>query len=132
MPSFVPPTINEVPQVDPLQGPWVWPGGPVEHRLFAHYGARARGQTFLLMSDNTVINLGTFPSQTTNPDPTSGNGDVFTEQGLGGSYYGPALLPGGTGGSPSISRVFLGGGVYPLSAAEVTALTAAGYGGNIV
>src|SRR5260370_36409774 len=130
MATFQPPTLAEVPRViEQDRAPW--PRGPIHYRLFAHYAQLNRGQTLLLMSDGTVVNAGTFTPQTINYDVSQGNGDVWTEQGLAGLYYGPGILKGGTDGNPDIVRVFTGGHVFYINDAEVALLTAAGYADGI-
>lgn len=140
MAKFSPPTTDEVPTVDvtDYRNSIPWPNSPVEFRLFGHFvnGARARGRTLLLLTDDSVVDLGTFPGQNQNFDPSLGNGDVFTEQGLGSYMYQDLSVAGfdkGQGPSPNgtIKRVFLGGHIYDISPAEVTALTNAGYGSGI-
>ena len=141
MSTFTPPAVLEVPTVDVTdpKNYIPWPGSPVAFRLFGHYsqGVRNRGKTLLLLTDGTVTDLGTFPGANVNVDVTQGNGDVFTEQGLGALSYlslGDAIgIDKGAGPSPAgtIARVFLGGHIYTINATEVAQLTAAGYASGI-
>lgn len=119
MPTFQPPTVDDVPPVLAHQAA-PWPRGPIEYRLFAHFKQRARGRTLILLKTGCVVE-GPFdwPPQLVNTDPSEGNGDVFTEQGLAGIPY------------TQIDQVFMGGHIYEISDAQATCLTTAGYGAGI-
>lgn len=115
MPTFQPPSIDDVPPV--LDGPYPWPTGPIEYRLFSHYKSRARGRTLILTNDGVVHGPYDWPVQMVSQDNSQFS--VFQEQGLQEIPY------------TNIARVFLGGHIHDINAAEAAILTAAGYGAGI-
>lgn len=115
MPTFQPPTIDDVPPVTGERHPW--PTGPAEYRLFSHYKNRARGRTLILKTDGTVAGPFDWPTQLVYNENTPASS--FVTQGL-------AEIP-----NSAIARVFTGGHIHYVSAAEAALLTAAGYGSGI-
>lgn len=111
MPTFQPPTVDDVPPVVGDVPPFPF-GGP-QVRLFGHFKSRARGRTVLLFKNGTCTVLD-WPTQTVNSDPTQGDGDVWTEEGIGGYLY------------SDIARVFTGGHIHYVTDAEAAALAACG------
>lgn len=116
MPTFQPPTIDDVPPVLG-DGPYIWPTGPVEWRFFSHMKNRARGRTIILKTDGTCVGPLDWPSQMVSQDNSVFS--VFVEQGLAEIPY------------TEIARVFLGGHIHVISDAEATQLTACGFGSGI-
>lgn len=114
MPTFVAPTVDDVPPV--LKRVPGFPQGDPQTRLFAHYKSRARGRTLLWLVGDTFV-LVDWPAQLVPVDPSEG--DPFTESGIAGYEY------------VDIYRVFMGGHIYEITSAEATILTAAGYGSGI-
>ncbi len=108
-PTFQPPTVDDVPPV--LDGPYPWPTGPVEYRLFSHYKNRARGRTVILKKDGTCITCDN-PVQMVSQD--NDQVSVFLEQGLQEIPY------------TDIARVFLGGHIYYVTDDEAAQLAECG------
>lgn len=113
--TFEPPVIDDVPRV--LDGPYPWPEGPVEYRLFGHYKNFARGRTLILKTDGTVVGPIDNPVQMASQDNATFS--VFVEQGMQEIPY------------TQIAQVFLGGHVYDVSQAVADLLIAAGFGSGI-
>lgn len=109
MPTFQPPTVDENPPV--LRDVPPFPYGGPEIRFYGHMKSRARGRTILLLNSGSCVTLD-WPTQTVNTDPSEG--DVWTEQGIGGYTY------------SQIARVFTGGHVYYVTDAEAAALLVCG------
>lgn len=110
MPIFQPPTIDDVPPV--IDGPYPWPTGPIEYRLFGHYRNRPRGRTVILKTDGTCVGPLDWPAQLVSQDNDTFS--VFVEQGLAGVPY------------TDIARVFTGGHIYYVTDAEAAQLLACG------
>lgn len=119
MPTFQPPTVDDVPAVIGPVPPF--PRGTPKQRFFSHMKSRARGRTLIYKTDGTFV-LVDWPAQMVRND--SSEGDVFIEQGLAGIPY------------TDIRRVFMGGHIHSITQAEANALTAAGFsdglGGNLL
>lgn len=117
MPIFSPPVVDDV---GPVPADWVpvppIPYGKPAQRLFAHMKSRARGRTVLLLKAGGCA-IFDYPVQQV--PPWQGEGDPFTETGIGGYAY------------TDIDRVFLGGHIYYVTDAEATRLINCGYGGGI-
>lgn len=114
---FEPPTVDDVP---PVPSDWLpipaLPGGRPERRLFAHFKNRARGRTVILLKTGAAFATD-YPVQMV--PAWQDQGDPFTESGLAGYPY------------SQIARVFLGGHIDIVDAAEATLLTAAGFGAGL-
>lgn len=128
MSVFTPPTDNVVPPI------YVGPGGaqgfdlpdhyadvdPAMIKLFRHYAQRPRGRNVFALSDGTFTE-----TQPANWDPSNPSAPYV--QG-----YNPfTFTTDSTSMNPYVTKVYWGGSDNPLTAAEVTALTAAGYGAYI-
>lgn len=113
--EFQPPYVDDVPSV--LDGPYPWPTGSVEYRFFAHMKSRARGRTLILLNSGSVVGPLDWPVQVVSQDNDVFS--VFVEQGLGGQMY------------TDVARVFTGGHVYYITAAEAQLLDDAGFGAGI-
>ena len=124
MSVFRPPVRNEDPPVLPDGS------GGLARRLRRWYRPLAAGVNVYLMLDGTVIpNYATDASGavTGNPpyDPFFGSGETTLAPTIVGSTTIPQPY------TPLIQRVFYGGHAEPVNAAEITALTAAGFGSFI-
>lgn len=107
--------------------------------LFRHYTSRARGANVFKLSDGTYVQDITTDSPVAiaagaipypwNPDNPSG--DVKTGQPFVSYTDQNGVEQYISGASPYIVAVYWGGHATPITAAEQTALTAAGYGACI-
>ena len=100
-----------------MDGPYPWPEGPVEYRLFSHYKNFARGRTIIIKTDGTCVGPIDNPVQMVSQDNEVMS--VFVEQGLQEIPY------------TDIRRVFLGGHIYEIDEDEAAQLTACGFGAGI-
>ena len=131
MTVFRPPTDNIVPPV------YVGAGGeqgidlpshyadtiPAMHKLMRHYKSGARGRNVFLMQDNSVTEV-----QPPNWDPNNPTGPISSGYNPFTQTTDSVTLP----ASQQVKKVFWGGTDNPVTAAEVTILTAAGYGPNLI
>lgn len=113
--EFQPPYIDDVPPI--LDGPYPWPTGPIEYRFFGHMKNRARGRTLILLKSGAVVGPLDWPAQVASQDNDTFT--VFAEEGLGGQLY------------TNVARVFTGGHIYYITAAEAQLLDTAGFGAGI-
>ena len=131
MAVFTPPTDDIVPPVDIVADPW-FPTDPCMNKLMRHFRNQTRGRNIFLMSDGTVIDsqdtsygaasAGTPPNMI--QPPTDPYARAVYESG-------GALVEQDFFQTPYVVRTLYGGSDNQVSAAEVTTLTAAGYGAFI-
>lgn len=134
MSTFTPPTAAIVP-------PFLPDSTPAQVGLFRHFASRHRGVNVFLLSDGSYVqdyptaeNSNTaipYPIDMTNADPLNG---AVVKAPPPFAYTGgdPSLgLPTSSTLSKWVVKIYYGGHANPVTAAEVTALTAAGYGAHI-
>lgn len=117
-PSFTPPTDQIVPPIyiDPPD-PY-YPSDPLMQRLMAHYENQFRGRNVFLLSDGTFTEEQ--PPNWNADDPIAPYATVF-------DATSGAVVVTEFDQIPYVVKVYWGGVDNPISSAEATALTAAGY-----
>lgn len=135
MAVFTPPTDAQVSPITDYWGNTPRDADPLILRMMEHFASGPRGRNVYLMVDGTITE-----QQPPNWDPTS-TGDGPTGVGVatyaysytyaGGSQPANGVTTFTLPDSQRVKRIYWGGVANPVSASEVTALTAAGYGGNI-
>lgn len=125
MATFTPPTDDIVPPIYmPEEDPW-FPVPKVMNRLMRHFRNQTRGRNIFLMSDGTYLDSqinGTPPNMI--QPPTDPYARAIYES--GGATVEQDFFQ-----TPYVVRTYYGGVANPITAAEVTALTTAGYGAYI-
>jgi hypothetical protein len=128
MPTFTPPTVLEVPPISVASdrnAPPTEVTNPAGYNLMRWYKSRPAGQNVYLMSDGTYRQTNqNEPWPATTPDLVA-NGE------LASSWYTASTTTHFPLPNPHVITVYYGGHSNPISSAEATALTAAGYGAYI-
>lgn len=122
-----------VPPNQPVPDPFD-PVDPALNRLFRYFKPGTRGTNVYLMSDGTYLQDPTAPLPNGAVGVTSGIPAYWNAQGDASSFVRTVNFDGTTqitNYTPSVSKVYWGGCANPITAAEKTALTAAGYGAYI-
>ena len=120
---FTPPTDDIVPPIyTPENNDPYYPVHPTAQRLMRHYRNQTRGRNIFKMSDGTFLDSqinGTPPNMI--QPPTDPYAVAFYEQ--GGGIVEQKFFQ-----VPYVVRTYYGGSKNPITPAEATALTNAGYG----
>lgn len=115
--TFQPPVVFDVsPLTEDLLPIPNFPRGTPKQRFYSHMNMRPRGRTIILLKTGVCVAVD-WPSQMVPSPPEPG--DPFIESGIAGYPY------------TEIARVFMGGHVEPVNAAEANLLAAAGYGAGL-
>lgn len=120
---FTPPTDRIVPATY-MKGDDQLPVDPAMQKLFRFYRNGDRGRNIFLMSDGTYRDS-QVDGQPPNMNPTSPTSPYATV------YDGVTQTTSTFSNSVYVTKVYWGGCANPVTDAEVTALTAAGYGSYI-
>lgn len=121
MPHFSPPSDDIVPPIEVAGPDPTYPVDPLMNRLMRHFRNQTRGRNIFLMSDGTYRDS---QIQGTPPNMIQPPTDPFAR-----TVYesGGALVEVDTFQVPYVKRTYYGGSANVITAAEATALNAAGY-----
>lgn len=129
----MPPTAAVVPPNQMTPDPFD-PVHPLINRLFRYFKPGTRGANVYLMADGTYMQDATAPLPNGAVGVTSGIPAYWNAQGDASVFVRTVNWDGTTttealpAGQPAVVKVYWGGCANPITAAEQTALTAAGYG----